>query len=146
MAGLYIVYSFTGKWATCALASLLCLLCYGLYGRPYVGINDPQMLAHALVLAGVWLFFKRPAPAWLGLFVPALAICCGLFIKHSAVVFPAAITAVLLFFERRRFWPWIALLGGIGAVLVAVSVGLHGRYMLAHMLSAHIFDIRKSLF
>jgi hypothetical protein len=29
-----IVYAFTGKWATCAFASLLCLLCYGLYGRP----------------------------------------------------------------------------------------------------------------
>jgi hypothetical protein len=135
---------FTGGWGASILSSLLCLLCFGSYGRAYVGVNDPQMLSLAVVLMGVWFFLKRPESFWLGLFVPALTICCGLFIKHSTVVFPAAITVAALFSERRRFWRWMALLAGMGTTLLAVSLALHGRYMFEQILNERVYDIRKS--
>lgn len=81
-------------------ASLLAMLLFvgGLLTfTDYVGMDDPQMLAEALSLAGL-LVLLRWKQTW-----PAAALfVAGFFVKHNVVALPIAATLWLIFEDRRR--------------------------------------------
>jgi len=104
----------------CAGACFLALLAAFPGGR--IGLNDPQLLAHAVMLAGLWLVW-RPAPGFVALLAGALLMVAAGLIKHNLIAVPLAVTfwAVLGDGRLRRHWlaaATLALLLGVALLLL----------------------------
>ncbi len=69
-----------------ALASLL-LMAWLLVGSDYVGMNDPQMLGHALEIAALLLVLKKS----LNDIAAAVLFAVAVFVKHNLVAMPLAV-------------------------------------------------------
>jgi hypothetical protein len=79
-----------------ALIFAACLL----LNSDYVGMDDPQLLGHAVAMAGLLIILRRrhDLPS---LATAALLFTLAFFIKHNLVVLPVAVTVWLGFFDRR---------------------------------------------
>jgi len=66
----------------------------------YVGMNDPQMLAHAVATGGFLLLLRAPRSLW-RIAVAALLFTLAAFVKHNIIVMALAMTAWLAMEDRR---------------------------------------------
>ena len=85
----------------------------------YVGMDDPQLLAHAVALGGLALLLARP-PTSAVVTTAALLMTAALFIKHNLIALPVAVTIWLALYDRRdaaRFAILGLLFGLIGLVI-----------------------------
>ena len=107
--------------------------------RPYLAMNDPQWLALAVMLGGLWLVVPRQPGAALPparAAVAALVFLLGGLIKQNLVAFPLAVTAWLLWHHRRAAVAWIvAALGGL-VVAIGCCAALYGTVFFADLLAA----------
>lgn len=105
--------------------SLLFLAFIGAYHPNYVGMNDPQWFAHAVMMAGLTLVIRRSDHAGSIVGAAALMVVAG-FVKHSLVSLPAAVTIWMITVGRRPFLIWTS--ASIGFVLCAFGAlyGIHG--------------------
>jgi len=92
----------------------------------YAGMDDPQLLGHAVAMAGFLLLLRGNAAA------AALAMTFALFVKHNLVAMPVAALIWLALFDRRnaiRFAAWglSAALLGLVAFRLTYGVGLLGQ-------------------
>lgn len=100
----------------------------------YPGINDPQMLGHAVSLLGLVALLRCPTVRRSVMTAAALMALAG-FVKHNLVVLPLA-TFVWLLLEERRAAGWFALAGGLSAgVLWALCEAVYDPAFLAHLLA-----------
>jgi hypothetical protein len=83
----------------------------------YVGMNDPQLVAHALMLGGLVLVTGGRGP--LRIVGAALLMGLGGLVKHNLIALPLAVTLWLLGRDRRAFAGWLA----ASAVVVAGALG-----------------------
>lgn len=104
------------------LAGLLMALYAATSFHGYVAMDDPQWLAHTIMLAGLATLL----PAEAGRLHPgrvaaaALLIVAGGFIKHNLVALPLAVTAWLAWYDRRALAVWC----GVGALGLLAGFGL----------------------
>ena len=108
-----IVYRLNGDRFAALLAGALFAGCMVINYDLYVGMNDPQMLAHALMLGGLWLLLRRGSAV-----SAAVLMAAALFVKHNIIALPLSVALWLLIFDRRtavRF---------IGAGIVTGLAGL----------------------
>ena len=90
-----------------------------------LGQADPNMLAEAVMLAGLWLLVRRPdtASAQIG---AALVMGVALFIKHNIITLPVSVALWLLVHDRRaalRFAVTGVLVGAIGLGASGLAYG-----------------------
>ncbi len=123
-------------------AGLLMLLYVACYFRQYVAVDDPQWLAHAIMLGGLAVLLRDrgldrltagevPVTKLVG---AALLVVAAGFVKHNLIALPGALTVWLIVSNRRAAAVWIAsgLVGlAIGALLTAL---LHGDAAFADVL------------
>ena len=96
------------------LVALFCATASG-----YVGMDDPQMLAQAFFMAGIYVYLRGNRQGW-ALELTALLFVVGGNIKHNLIEFPLAVLLDLLFSTPRK-----ALRFAVGgALMVALSVVL----------------------
>ncbi len=148
LAGLGAAAGWTCRRAGCTLeASVLggvYLVAMFLPYSHYPGINDPQLLAHAVATPGLALVLGAPRA------VPALiagAVCLAVagFLKHSLVVAPVALCLWLAIWHGRAAL-WFAMAGIFSAgVLYAVFAGAHGAGFLGHLMSARAYSAAEAL-
>ncbi len=89
----------------------------------YVGMNDPQMLAHAIMLLGL---FVAIGPRNGNAVAAAVLMAAGLFVKHNIVALPAALALWLAVYDRRAAARFVAtgiLAGGIGLACCRLAFG-----------------------
>jgi hypothetical protein len=96
-----------------ALVLAACLL----LNSDYVGMDDPQLLGHAVAMAALLLVLRPPRDA-LTLASAALLFTLAFFIKHNLIVLPLAVTAWLALYDR-----WSAIRLAIAGVAF-LAVGL----------------------
>jgi hypothetical protein len=109
-------------WAGAVFAALLFpagLLVF----TDYVGMDDPQLLGHAIAGAGLVLLLREPRTRATTV-AGALALTAALFVKHNLVALPLAL-AIWFAVEDGRNAVWFALAG-----MVAASVGLLAFYLI----------------
>jgi len=106
-----IVKQLGGKNYEAFFSGIFCLGLVAATAESYVGMNDPQMLAHAFVLGGFLLYLRDRDQLWL----PALLIVIGLFIKHILLPIPIAIALDSLLFSPKKFLKW----SSFSAILLA---------------------------
>ncbi len=111
-----------------AAASLL-LLYSSSFFRDYVAMDDPQWLAHALMLGGLAVLLQGYAnhryPV-ARVVVAALLVAAGGLVKHNLVGLPLAVTVWLALVRPRAAAVWLAAaVGWVGMALVVTAI-LHG--------------------
>lgn len=106
----------------------------------YVGIDDPQMLAHALAMAGFLLLLKEPRGR-LRLGGAALLFVLAVFVKHNVIAMAVAVTLWLAVYDRRSAMR-LAALGIALAVLGLVLFRLvYGVGLIAQVISPRLYSL-----
>jgi hypothetical protein len=105
-----------------------------LFGSDYVGMNDPQLLGHAIQVGALLLILRGQD---LG---AAFLFAMGIFVKHNLVALPLAVALWLFLEDRARAWRFAA----EGAGFVLVGLGLFrlafGSSLFSHLASARTFS------
>ncbi len=112
------------------------------YCQDYVGMNDPQMLAHALMTASLVILaggVNRPL-AWMG--APLFMILAGM-IKHNLVAFPLAATTFVAFQGPKLFAKWLGLCLALLALSGLLCHTLFGSAFFASILTSREFSTSK---
>lgn len=94
--------------------------------RPYLALDDPQWLAHALMTGGLWLVVPvrgGEAPTIRRTMAAALAVVAGGLVKHNLVALPLAVTLWLTWRHPRAAIAWI----GTGLIALALAAACCGR-------------------
>jgi hypothetical protein len=125
-AGLYAILRRmrVGRWN--AIFSVLFLVTGLLVFTDYVGMDDPQLLGHAVELAGLVLLLREPrgVPT---VAAPAFLMVLACFIKHNLIALPLAVTAWLAIYDRRnaiRFAVTGVLLAAVGLLAFRLVYGV----------------------
>lgn len=104
----------------------------------YVGMNDPQLLGHAIAMGGLLLALREPRTPRL-MVGAALCLALAFFVKHNLIVLPLALGAWLLLADRRHATPFIV----SGLVFLLLGLGLfkqvYGFSLLSQLDSARTY-------
>jgi hypothetical protein len=106
----------------------------------YVGMDDPQLLGHAVALGGFLLVLPEPrsSRAMVG---AALLFVLAFFIKHNLVVLPVATAAWLLLADRRQAGTFIA----SGVIFLLIGLGIfkeiYGLSLFDQIASARTYSV-----
>jgi hypothetical protein len=106
----------------------------------YVGMDDPQLLGHALQLAALLLVLREPRRFEI-VALAAFLLAGALFVKHNLIALPLATVAWLSITDRSNAWRLAA------ACVVLVAIGLvsfrvtFGSDLFVHLESARQWSI-----
>ena len=93
VAALYLLLRAAGVARHIALAgAAFCLATFAWFGTNYVAMNDPQMLAHAFMLAGAVVLWRGNFSVF-AVIVAAALMMLGGFTKHLLIPLPGAASA-----------------------------------------------------
>jgi hypothetical protein len=106
------------SWTHAAFGAIVLAVSMFVFADFYVGVNDPQILGHAVQALGlVMLLGDRRAT---GTVVAAVLLAAGVFIKNNLIALPLAAALWLIVTDRASGWKLIA----AGAVAGVAGVGL----------------------
>lgn len=106
-----------------------------------IGMNDPQLLAEALSVAGLYFYVRDPDSNRL-LCVSALLFCLSGFTKQTSIAFPLAIAIGLLVRSRKRFATFAGAMLLSAGLLTAMTLLVDGRYFPLHLMSGRAYSYR----
>jgi hypothetical protein len=96
----------------------------------YIAANDPQFLAHALVMSGSLVFLTTAQPHWWrGMLLSSLLMVLGGLVKHSDISLPLTLCTWSAFYDRKRLGVFLLCALMVGGVACAVAYGVWGRPM-----------------
>ena len=107
--------------------------------KTYFAINDPQWLAHAVMLAGLPFMLRNPPGR---IRTGDLAAACMLFaaaglIKHNLIALPLSVTVWLLWHDRGAFARWLLLSAGAAAACAALLYAAYGQAFFIDVFGHH---------
>jgi len=104
----------------------------------YVGMNDPQLLGHAIAMGGLLIALRTPRTPRAMVFAAALLVL-AFFVKHNLVVLPAALGLWLFLADRRLAVTFAA--SGIIFLLIGLGVfeTAFGHSLLAQVNASRLF-------
>jgi len=133
-----------GSPAGAAVGSLYFLATMSRFCPGYVGMNDPQLLAQAVMIFGFLGFLKATAQDR-GYVIPILVMVLAGFIKHNIIAMPLTAYVWLAMQRPHQLLKCIAIGGGAAAVGLAVCAAHFGPDFLANMLSPRGYSIREAI-
>jgi MFS family permease len=95
------------------------------YGRAYVAMNDPQWLAHAVMMSGLLVLWNARDDTRRIVLAAVLMMAAG-WIKHLLIPLPLAVSAWLLWHSRPTFAKWVLSLAVTLAIAGALAWWLYG--------------------
>ncbi|HWA04298.1 MAG TPA: hypothetical protein VG819_12320 [Rhizomicrobium sp.] len=104
----------------------------------YAGMDDPQLLAHAIALAGLAILLRWPRDAW-AIVAAALLLVLAAFAKHNLVALPVALAAWLLLQRRPSALLFVA--SGLSFAVAGLAAFrlLYGSDLFAHLNSPRLY-------
>ena len=102
----FILYRLSGSASLGLFTGLLFLSYIGTHHPTYVGMNDPQWLAHAIMTAGFLIFLAGGRQGGKLILVNVLMFFAGM-VKHNLIPLPLAITLWLFLYHRRAIYLWL---------------------------------------
>ena len=116
----------TGTAPRFSLLAALTFLAYAVtYGRDYVAMNDPQWLAHALMMAGLLVLWTDQSSTRHVVLAAILMMAAG-WTKHLLIPLPVTVSLWLLWRTRPGFVKWGISAALTLAVFAALAWWLHG--------------------
>jgi hypothetical protein len=138
--------SLSGDTLAGAFAALFCIAWICFFTPKYVGVNDPQMLAHSMMMTAVAFYVAANGKSPFLLSAACLFCCLAGFTKHNLVAFPLAMTLDLLFRSRRKFALWAATAGVTVSLFAALTLWVDGPYAIQHLLSPRRYLVSRTVF
>lgn len=133
-----------GRWPAAGFAAMVFvggLICLD---SRYVGTNDPQLLGHAVMLAGLIALLGRRGAGGHVILAAVLMVVAGL-IKHSLLALPLAVTAWLLLTDRRSLRVWLPAAGAaLGSALLALWL-FYGPAVFDNVASARSYSLGRMM-
>ncbi len=121
------------------LSGLLCLAIFCTNADGYVGMDDPQLLAHFVSLLAFFVFVRRPESNLAVALAATLFVVAGS-IKHNALDIPLAVLIELTLLSWRRAL-WFAAWGlGLAACSVALNIRIGGPAFLPELLAPRVYS------
>jgi len=112
-------------------------------GNRYIGNNDPQLLAHAVMLTGLIVVLCRRGGG--RLVMGALLMVVAGLIKHNLLALPLAVTIWLFVIDRRGLMVWLLAAGtAVGVALVALWL-LYGPVVFDNMVGARSYSLVRMM-
>jgi len=139
-----IVHRLGGSTRASLLAGFFCLGVFCTDASPYVGMDDPQLLAHLFFLLGLFVYLGRRESLLVLAWAAALFVFAGS-IKHNPLDFPLAVLLDLAIVSWRRA-VWFSLCGLVFAAgSVAWNIHFGGPFFLSQMLAPRIWHFAKAV-
>jgi len=135
-----IVWHMTRSRAAAWLAGAFLLALFCANADTYVGMDDPQMLAQALSLAGLYIYVRSNRGA-AGLGVCALLFVLSGNIKHNLIEFPLAVLVDLAMSKPRRALRFAGAIALMTAISVVVTSHVDGASYLSCLLSPRSYSV-----
>jgi hypothetical protein len=111
----------------------------------FVGMNDPQLVGHALMVAALAWFLARDTRKQSAV-LPFLAMAGIGFYKHNIIAVPVTAFLWLLVQDwRRAVWPAIAG-GAAAAVGLAICVAVYGDVFLGNLITARPSSLTRAIY
>jgi hypothetical protein len=117
--------------AACIGALTFIVILAGLLGM-YVGLSEPQMMAHAFCTSGVALALGAKTRA--KIMVGAAMVVTGFLFKHTVVALPIALTVWMFQNRRPLFSTWLNTTVLLSIVAGAMMIGGYGRNFIDNVL------------
>jgi hypothetical protein len=137
-----IVKRLTGGWKPAVFASVFCLGLFCSRMPNYVGMDDPQMLAHPFFLFGLWLYMLAP-PSTLRIVGITSLFVLGGNIKHNLLPAPLSVLLDLFTSSRRDAVRFIA----VGVLLLALAIMANmligGPAFISHVLNSRPYSLEQ---
>jgi hypothetical protein len=134
-----IIDNFTFKKLAALSGALLWIALMVRMASCYVGMYDPQVLAHVFSIGAFYFYSKwidRLTPQ--KIFILALLCCLGLFTKHLLIAIPISL-AITLFFANKRHFSTFALAGIIFFSLMLLGSWLYeGKYFFSNFIDFNL--------
>jgi hypothetical protein len=122
-----------------ALLGSACFLVFTVtFGQTYIGLDDPQWLAHAIMTSGLVLIWRRDASTRAIVLASILMIAAGL-TKHLLIPVPIAVTLWLMMRSRAALRTWIVSCGAGLAVAFLILWLAYGPSFFTSLLTARIY-------
>ena len=121
-------------WDEAAFAAVLFAVNMLVFADYYVGVNDPQLLAHAVAAFGPFVLLREPRTHG-SLFACALLFATSIFVKHNLVAIPLACVVWLLVFDRPAAWKLMAHGALLSVAALIACVAGYGPGFLEHLSS-----------
>jgi hypothetical protein len=110
----------------------------------FVGMDDPQLVGHVLMMGALAWFLSRDARGKSAV-PPVLAMAAAGFYKHNIVAVPVTALAWLALNDwRRAVRPAIAG-AGAAALGLAICVAVYGDVFLANLLTARPYSVMRAI-
>ncbi len=105
----------------------------------YVGMDDPQLLGHAIAIVGLVILLKE-ARSIRDVVIVALLMTAAGFVKHNLIVLPVATFLWLAVFDRRSAVQFA--LSGVGFALAGFAIFrvAYGTDLLHHLISPRTYS------
>lgn len=110
----------------------------------FVGMNDPQLVGHVLMMSALVWFLAREAQGR-SVVPPILAMAAAGFYKHNIVAVPLTALIWLAIRDWRRALLPIAIGAGAAALGLMVCVAVYGDAFLANLLTARPHRIMRAI-
>ena len=110
----------------------------------FVGMNDPQLVGHALMMGALVWFLDREARGRSAV-PPVLAMAAAGFYKHNIIAVPVTALAWLAIKDWRRALLPAAVGAGAAALGIAVCVAVYGDLFLANLLTPRPYDVMRAI-
>ncbi len=132
----------TSKRSAGAFTAAFFLMLFSAYPGGRIGLNDPQLLGHAVMLVGlavIWLYPERFGAMFCAAIIMALA---GL-IKHNIIAVPLAVTAWAAWRGLCTLLCWLAAAGLAILLAGALLLAVWGQPALLSILSPRQLSVMK---
>ena len=110
----------------------------------FVGMNDPQLVAHVLMMAALVWFLDREARGK-SAGPPILAMAAAGFYKHNIVAVPLTALIWLAVKDWRRAVLPIAIGAGAAALGLLICIAVYGDVFLANLLTARPYRVMRAI-
>lgn len=139
----YITIKLKGKVYDAIFAGVACLGFFVAYARGYVGINDPQMLAHVFATLAllIYLHFSETNRK---LFLVAITVGFGIFIKHNLLAIPVVIALDLFLKSRKDALKFVSYLILVLASFTLITCLVEGRDFISNLKIGRIYNIERA--
>ena len=123
------------------LSSLLLLMLITLFTPHYIGMLDPQILAHVFSLSGLYVFIKcKNQYSNKNIIIVTFLLYISIFIKHNLVALPFAVALFLFITDKRVFLKFII----VNTIFIIISVLCI--YIFTPHFFSNFFDANREFF
>lgn len=109
----------------------------------YIGNDDPQMLAHAIMMTGLFVLWRGSLSTSSVVAASVLMLCAG-FTKHLLIPVPLATTVWLALHARRQFVVWMLTSTVTALALCGATYALYGLSFFVDLSSGRLYSTHRA--